>query len=227
MKQKGKEMLVRVLILLVGLAIAHFGVTLFLLADLGADPFNVLVQGVFKTTQEVTEWSFLTHGITHMCVCFAIILVLLFVDRSYIRIGTLICMFCGGPIIDFFTWVLRPLRIESFYLWGKLLVLALGCVILAFGMTLVIRSEAGTGPNDLVAIVISDKLKKRFGIVRVIVDFSFVLVGFLLGGRFGVGTIICAFLVGPVADFCLPYSGKIVGKVLAAFRVTPVLYAEK
>lgn len=30
-------------------------------------------------------------------------------------------------------------------------------MILALGMTIVIKSEAGTGPNDLVAIVISDK----------------------------------------------------------------------
>ena len=35
-------------LLMIGLAIAHLGVTLFLLADLGADPFNVLIQGLFR-----------------------------------------------------------------------------------------------------------------------------------------------------------------------------------
>ena len=38
MKRTMKETLLRVLILLAGLTIAHLGVTLFLLADLGADP---------------------------------------------------------------------------------------------------------------------------------------------------------------------------------------------
>lgn len=38
-----KETILRVIILVVGLAIAHLGVTLFLLANLGADPFNVLI----------------------------------------------------------------------------------------------------------------------------------------------------------------------------------------
>lgn len=46
-KRSIKEWIVRSVILLVGLTIAHLGVTLFLLSDLGSDPFNVLVQGIF------------------------------------------------------------------------------------------------------------------------------------------------------------------------------------
>ena len=46
MKRGVKEWGVRIVILLIGLGIAHFGVTLFLLSDLGSDPFNVFVQGV-------------------------------------------------------------------------------------------------------------------------------------------------------------------------------------
>ncbi len=208
-----KEMILRVIILLAGLTIAHLGVTLFLLTDLGADPFNVLVQGIFRTVGGMTGWR-LTHGYTHVAVCFLIILALLFVDRSYIKIGTILCMVCGGPIIDFFTGMLQFLFSPERTLWFKLPVLALGCVILAFGMTIVIKSDAGTGPNDLVALVISDKLHKKFSIVRIIVDGSFVAVGFLLGGVFGIGTIVCACLVGPAAGFFLPRSGRIVEGIL-------------
>ena len=203
----------RLVILFVGLTIAHLGVTLFLLADLGADPFNVLIQGLHRIIG-LSGLTQITHGMTHMGVCFLIILVLLVVDRSYIKAGTVVCMFCGGPIIDFFSWLLSGLHIESSGMPVKVLVLIAGCVILAFGMTIVIRSEAGTGPNDLVAVVISDKSKKRFGVVRIIVDFLFVAVGFAMGGKFGVGTIICAFLVGPVADFCMPFSDSIVKKLV-------------
>ena len=83
-------------------------------------------------------------------------------------------------------------------------------------MTVVIRSEAGTGPNDLVAVVISDKTRIRFGIVRIATDVLFVLIGFLLGGKVGVGTIICAVLVGTVADLFMPLSARIVQKSLSA-----------
>ncbi len=203
-----QETICRLVILFCGLTIAHLGVTLFLLANLGADPFNVFVQGLHFLTGMIG--LNITHGTVHMCISFLIILILLFVDRSYIKAGTIICMVCGGPIIDLFMWVLKDFAIGSAGLSIKIPVLILGCIILAFGMTIVIRSEGGTGPNDLVAVVISEKGGFRFGLTRVITDGLFVLIGFLLGGKLGIGTIICAFLVGFVADFFMPYSDRIV-----------------
>lgn len=216
MSDKLRESLVRLGVLFVGLIIAHLGVTLFILADLGADPFNVLIQGL-RLLVIRTRFLTPTHGTVHMCVCFLIILILLIVDRSYVKIGTIVCMFCGGPIIDFFTWLLQGLGIGQAGLPVKIPVLILGCGVLAFGMSIVIRSEAGTGPNDLVAVVISDKSGIRFGIIRVVVDFCFVLSGFLLGGKFGIGTIICVFLVGPVAEYCMPYAASLVKSALNRF----------
>ena len=49
MRRSFREWLIRILILMVGLTIAHLGVTLFLLTELGSDPFNVLIQGLFRT----------------------------------------------------------------------------------------------------------------------------------------------------------------------------------
>ena len=208
MKRSMKEILIRIVILFIGLAIAHLGVTLFLLADLGADPFNVLVQGIFRTLSSFLDFPLLTHGNTHVVICFIIIIALLFIDRSYIKIGTILCMIFGGPIIDFFTAILSGPLAGMDSLVTKIIINGLGCVILAFGMTIVIKSDAGTGPNDLVFIVLADKLKKNFGVIRIIVDVSFVVIGFILGGSFGIGTLICAFLVGPVANVFLPFNGK-------------------
>ncbi len=217
-----KEYLVKIPLLFLGLTIAHFGVTLFLLADLGADPFNVLIQGIFRWISGVLPFEFITHGRIHIAICFLIIIALLFIDRRYIKIGTVLCMIFGGPIIDIFTAVLASPFENITSLWAKILVNALGCVILAFGMTIVIKSDAGTGPNDLVSIVLADKIKKNFGIIRIICDFSFVLIGFLLGGKFGMGTLICAFLVGPVANIFLPINEKWIKKLLPKKQASPL-----
>ena len=203
----------RVILLLVGLTIAHLGVTLFLQSDLGSDPFNVLIQGMHRSIPWPAAIP-MTHGWVHVGVSFLIILVLLVVDRSYIRIGTLLCMILGGPIIDMFTLVLGGIiHAQSPFVW-RLACLVLGCVILAFGMTIVIKSQAGTGPNDLVAVVISDKARWKFGIVRIVVDVCFALTGFLLGGTLGLGTIVCACLVGPTAQIFLPVSERICDRFL-------------
>lgn len=208
-KRTLKEWAVRMVVLCGGLVVAHLGVTLFMLVNLGADPFNVFIQGLAHYTP-------VSHGITHMCVCFLIIVVLLFLDRSYVKAGTLVCMALGGPIIDGFTWLLGGLVGGTMYLPVRILVMTAACLILAFGMTIVIQSDAGTGPNDLVAVVLSDKLGKPFGPVRIAVDFTFVAVGILLGGTFGVGTLVCAFVVGMAAGYFMPVSRQIVEKLLAA-----------
>ena len=206
MKRSLREWLIRILILMIGLTIAHLGVTLFLLTDLGSDPFNTL--------SSLTGWAFLSHGRVHVAVSLLIILILLLTDRSYIKIGTVLCMVCGGPIIDFFTLLLASPFQKMQALPVRILVLAVGCVILAYGMTIVIKSDAGTGPNDLVAIVISDKLHQKFSVVRIVVDVCFVAAGWLLGGTFGLGTIICAALVGPVAGLFLPRNERIIEGII-------------
>lgn len=219
MKSTFKETVLRTIILLIGLLIAHLGVTLFLLADLGSDPFNVFVQGLFHRLAQLRGLSFLTHGRVHIAVCFLIILILLIVDRTYIKLGTIICMLCGGPIIDMYSFFLSPFLADMSAIVGRLLMIVAGCVILAYGMTIVIKSDAGTGPNDLVAVVISDKLHSKFGITRIVVDVCFVAVGYLLGGLVGIGTIICAFCVGIVASCFLPINGRIIDKILASYLV--------
>lgn len=208
--------LLRILLLFVGLIIAHLGVSLFLLADLGSDPFNVMIQGLSRTL----DIGLLSHGNTHMAVSVLIILVLLCVDKSYIKIGALICMFCGGPIIDVFNLLLGNLITPESHIAIRIICNALGCVILACGMSVVIKSEAGTGPNDLVGVVISDKLHRKFSIVRMLVDGCFLLLGWVLGRAIGIGTVICLFLVGPVAGFFLPKSEKLVKRIIGATQKT-------
>ena len=211
-----RELAVRVVLLLAGLCVAHLGVTLFLQSDLGSDPFKVFVQGLFRGIPW-PAFAAMTHGRTHLLVSLVILLVLLAVDRSYVGIGTVLCMALGGPIIDVYTLWMSPVIHGGLPLPLRLALLVAGCVILAFGMTIVIRSQAGTGPNDLVAVVLSDKLRKPFGPVRIGVDLTFVLVGLALGGVVGLGTVICAFLVGPAAQLFFPISQRLCEAVLAQF----------
>lgn len=56
-------------------------------------------------------YDFITHGRIHMMVSFLIIIVLLIIDKSYVRIGTLICKFLGGPIIDVFNFILNQILV--------------------------------------------------------------------------------------------------------------------
>ena len=218
MRALAKELAVRALELLLGLAIAHLGVAFFLLSDLGSDPFNVLIQGLHSAL----PWpAFMdTHGRVHLLVSLLIMLVLLLAAKGFVKVGTVICMALGGPIIDLWEMLLGPM-LGVLPLGGRIALLVAGCAILAFGMTIVISSDLGAGPNDLVAVSISELSKKPFGVVRVCVDVAFALVGWLLGGVLGVGTVVCAFLVGPVAQFCFPLSRRLCAWGLTTAGINP------
>lgn len=196
------------IILLIGLIIAHLGVTLFLLSALGTDTFTVFIQGLSRVFG-------LTVGTVHVIVLCILMVVMLLFTKGYVKPGTVVCAFCGGPIIDFFTWLINPVVNGDSAMWVRIVSMLLGCVILALGMSVVINSQAGTGPNDLVAIILSDKIKKvEFRWVRVGCDLFFVVLGFFLGGTVGAGTLVAVCLTGPLVQFWLPKTKGIVRVIL-------------
>ena len=196
------------IILLIGLTVAHLGVTLFLLSELGTDTFTVFIQGLSRIFG-------VSVGTVHVIVLCILIVIMLVTTKGYVKPGTVVCAFCGGPIIDLFTWMLdgwinvdagMPVRVIS---------MLAGCVILSAGMSIVINSNAGTGPNDLVAVILSDRIEKvQFRWVRVGCDLFFVVLGFLLGGTVGAGTLVAVFLTGPLVQFWLPRTKRPIRAVL-------------
>ena len=171
-------------VLLTGLVIAHLGVALFLRSALGTDTFTVLIQGLARTVG-------LSVGTVHVIALCLLMAVMLLTTKGYVKPGTVVCAFCGGPIIDFFTWALEHYVNEASPMALRVGSMALGCVILSLKLP-----------------------RLQFRWVRVGCDLVFVALGFLLGGTVGVGTLAAALVIGPLVQFWLPRSGRIIKRLL-------------
>ncbi len=184
----------RLLMVIIGVMLQGFGLSLLIRLNLGTDPCSCLTQGVIKYVHiSFGTAQLLCHLVTFLFViCF---------DMSLIGFGTIGNMVFLGYIADFWGWVWdRTLPVDFFRQTGVrfgLLIPVLAVFIL--GASTYITAGLGTSPYDGLPFILSKHIKNLpFKAVRMIWDIGFMAVGFLLGGDVGIVTVGVAFFLGPV-----------------------------
>ena len=122
-----------------------------------------------------------------------------------IRIGTLLNAILVGVFIDLYTY-LGLIPPPSGLLWG-LGYLAGGVVVLALGTVLYLRTGLGAGARDGLMLVLSQRTGFSSGQVRVAIEVTVAVLGWVLGGPLGAGTVVAALATGHLYRPLLPSSG--------------------
>ena len=219
--KKSFNLIKRLMLFFVGMSIIQLGVALFLKTGIGSDPFTVFTQGLASTLNKTNLKNFpivklisgaaeVTPGVANMIILIVLFAIILLVERSRINIGTLICVVGVGPIIDFGVKIVSYFPVESYNYLIKMLLVLFGCFIIAVGFAVLSASNIGVAPNDIVPFIIQDKLKIEYRWIRIGLDAAFLVIGFILGGKIGVGTVISMISTGPFIQLCLPYGKKFV-----------------
>lgn len=202
-----KQLTKKLIFFFLGLWIIQTGVAIFIGTNIGSDPFTVFTQGIAHVLN-------ITPGRANMVITFIFLVIILLVERRYINIGTVLAMLSAGVFIDLMTNCFAGIHFENFNIIVKMLLLVLSCVIIAIGFSLLKATELGVAPNDVIPFLISDKTKGQYRVIRICMDVTFFVVGWLLGGVIGVGTIIAALLQGPTIQFFMPKLEKFVHRVI-------------
>ncbi|MCC8108836.1 MAG: DUF6198 family protein [Planctomycetes bacterium] len=203
-----REWLIRTVLMVGGLCFAQIGVSLFVLTAIGSEPYTVFTQGL----SVVFGYSI---GLCHLAVTSLFLAFFVVFARRYILPGTFAGTFFAGPFLDMYTWLFGGIVTAGLATPIRLGLAVLGCVIIGIGLSLIIRADAGMGPNDLVPVFTAEKLRCQYRWVKITFDSVLVATGFVLGGVVGVGTVLSVVLVGPVAQFFFPTMDRLVGAVLA------------
>ena len=82
------------------------------------------------------------------------------------------------------------------------LYLYFGTVVFAMGVGIYIGSGLGPGPRDGIMTGIS-KMGPSIRATRIAIDFTAFMIGVLLGGSYGYGTVVMVLTVGPIVQFAL------------------------
>ncbi|WP_368505651.1 YitT family protein [Alkalihalophilus sp. As8PL] len=186
----------RGLFYLVGLLILSFGITMTILAGLGAGAWDALNVGLsLMTPFTVGNWVILV-GI------FLIILNAILSKRKP-EILSLITIVILGFFIDFWLLFIFP----NVFITGvvlQYLVLTIGIVMMALGIATYLQAKFAVIPIDRFMFVLQDLFGVRLMVAKTIGEVSALIAAFAAGGPIGVGTILVTFLIGPLIQFFFP-----------------------
>jgi len=183
-------MITRLTKLLVGLILFAFGIYLSLQANVGAAPWDAFHQGLSYKLG-------ITFGQASMIVGFIIVILNMFFKEN-IGIGTIANTFIIGLFIDLFYAIDLVPKMNS--LGSGLFMLTISMVIMAFSTYLYVDAGYGAGPRDGLMIIMVKLTKRPVGLVRLTIESSVCMIGYLLGGQIGIGTVILALSIGPIVQ---------------------------
>ncbi len=175
---------IRLLNLYIGLMIYGLGVALTVDAAIGIAPWDVLAQGI-------SLQSGLSFGVSTVVVS-AIVLLLWIPLKVRPGLGTISNAILVGLFADV---ALYYLPTPDPY-WQKLVMFALGMVVISFATGMYISSGMGKGPRDGLMFGVAQRTKIPFWISRSSIELLVVSVGFILGGQVREGTLLFAIGIG-------------------------------
>jgi uncharacterized membrane protein YczE len=162
-----------------------FAISVSVRARLGVSPWDVLHQGLAR----VTGVSF---GVVVVLVGL-VVLVTWIPLRQRMGVGTVVNTLSVGLIANLGLYLIP----EQHSLIVRVAMLLVSIVMFGVGGGLYIGAGLGPGPRDGLMTAIASR-GHRIWIVRTLLECSALVVGYLLGGHVGVGTVLLAFTIGPV-----------------------------
>lgn len=181
--------------LMIGFIFCAVGIVLTINANLGLSPWDVLHEGISKTTG-------ITMGNANILVS-AIVLALNVFWGENLGLGTILNMLIIGRLIDII--MLNNLIPVANNFGMGILMIVIGMILLSVGCYLYIGVGIGSGARDGMMVALQKRSGRPIRVVRGFLEIGVVIIGFLLGGTIGIGTIITSIGLG----YCMQFIFKI------------------
>ena len=172
--------------LVLGLVLFSIGIIMTLKAQIGYAPWDTFHYGLSANIG-------LSYGVTAIIVGGVTVLIAVFLGEK-IGIGTLLNMTVIGFLCDF---ILENNFIHTpNILIFKVIMLLCGLLVMAFASFFYISAGLGAGPRDSLMVGLAKKTKLPVGVCRNMIELTVMVIGWLLGGTVGLGTLLSAICMG-------------------------------
>ena len=191
----------RILMMLIGNVILGMGAGMLRAADFGVDPYQCFVLGIDKVLK-------LGYGTTFVIVNAVFLVLMLLLARKMLNAGTLVNMFFLGYIIDFSYSVCMGIT-PSPSVIVRVVYFIVSILLITFSSAVIYTADMGVSTYDWIALKTAEVQEKvSFKWCRVGTDLVCVIVGLVFSIIPGIGTIVTAFLLGPLVSFFRTYCSE-------------------
>lgn len=191
----------RILMMLIGNVILGTGAGMLRAADFGVDPYQCFVLGIDKALK-------LGYGTTFVIVNAVFLVLMLILARKMLNVGTLVNMFFLGYIIDFSYSMCMKIS-SSPSLFVRVVYFIVSILLITFSSAVIYTADMGVSTYDWIALKTAEVQKKvSFKWCRVGTDLICVIIGLVFSIIPGIGTIVTAFLLGPLVSFFRTYCSE-------------------
>ena len=184
------------LVLCLSLSLIGIGDGLLVLSNLGSAPWTVLSQGIALQAHFSVGWASFLVSILVMLMWLPL--------KLKAGIGTILNVI----LIALFLGLSAAYIPTPSSLFWKFIYLAVGIFCFGIGSAFYLTCHQGAGPRDGLMVGLCERFHLKVGIVRTIMEISVCLLGFLLGGTVGIGTLLFAICIGWVIQLGLYFIVK-------------------
>jgi uncharacterized membrane protein YczE len=182
----------RIIQLLVGLFLYGIGLAMMVRAGIGVAPWDVLSQGIAHRTG--LPFGLVTN------ILGALVLLLWIPIRVRVGVGTVANVLLLGTSAQLGLNVIPQQTVPG----SQALVFAGGLALVAVATGLYIGARLGPGPRDGLMTGLHHRTARPIWMVRTSLEVVVLLIGVVLGGQFGIGTLAFALLIGPMVNVTMP-----------------------
>lgn len=173
----------------ISLFINGFGVYLTIQANIGAGPWDVFNLGLSRTFG-------ILYGTASIIVSYSILGIDILMKEP-IGIAMFIDAFVVGKSVDLFNKINLVPECKS--ISAGIVMMVIGLVIMAYTQYTYMSAALGCGPRDTLLVALSKRMAKvPIGIISIGLLSLATFIGWRLGGPVGIGTLMCAFVTGPI-----------------------------
>ena len=175
-----------------GITMIGIGVAFNYMADLGLGPWGVLHDGISKTID-------ISYGQAGILTSFLSLLLWVPLKQKP-GIATIFDAFWIGLTADFIINIIpvaQTLLIQIIYL-------ITGITLIGLGTAIYVGGDLGAGPRDGIMVGL-EKLGLKIGTARTLLEFVAFSIGFLLGGKVGIASLVIVLSIGRVLQVFMPY----------------------